>query len=347
MPKMKAIQKPGPREGAQIVEAEVPTPGPHDLLIRVRATSVCGTDLHIYKWDAWAKSRLKPPLIFGHECCGEVVQVGASVRGFALGDYVSAESHIPCGYCFQCRTGLQHICSNLSILGVDVNGCFADYVTIPATCAWKNDPSLPVEIGSILEPMGNAVYATLIEDVSGRSVAVFGCGPTGLFSAGIAKASGASVVIAIDLNPGRMELARKMGADEVIAGNDPELADKVARLTGDLGVDVVLEMSGAAPAIRAGFKILKKGGRFTAFGLPTQPVELDFANDVIFKGARVFGINGREMFTTWYKMIGLLKSGRFKPDPVITHKFRLEDFEKAFAAMQSTETTCGKVVLLP
>ncbi|MBI5368395.1 MAG: L-threonine 3-dehydrogenase [Planctomycetes bacterium] len=344
---MKAIRKLGARAGMEVVDTDLPRIGPHDLLVRVRATSVCGTDLHIYKWDAWAQSRLKPPLTIGHECCGEVVEVGASVQGFKQGDYISAESHIPCGHCFQCRTGLQHICSNLSILGVDVNGCFADYVSIPAACAWQNDPSLPVEIGSILEPMGNAVYATLIEDVAGRSVAVFGCGPTGLFSCGVARAAGASLVIGIDLNPGRMELARKMGADHVIAGNDPELLDKIARLTGGLGIDVVLEMSGAPAAVKTGFRILTKGGRYTAFGLPSGPIELDFANDIIFKGARVLGINGREMFTTWYKMMGLLKSGRLKPDPVVTHKFRLEEFDKAFAAMQSNEVPCGKVVLLP
>ena len=345
---MKAIQKPKAAPGAALVEVPIPAIGAGELLVKVKGASICGTDVHIYEWDEWAQSRIKPPLVTGHECCGHVVEVGPGVTGFKEGDLVSLESHIPCGLCAVCRTGLQHICTNLKILGVDVQGVYADYVRIPAICAWKNDLSMPIEIATVMEPMGNAVYATLCEPVSGSSVLILGCGPVGLFATIVARASGAGPIIAVDINRNRLEMAKSLGAHEILDAKDGgAVVKRVLELTGGDGADVVLEMSGAPSAIRTGFRALRKGGRFTAFGLPSKPVEIDFNNDIIFKGARVLGINGREMYQTWYKMAGLVRSGQLDPRPVITHKFPLAEFDKAMETVRSKEGKVGKVMLIP
>ncbi len=346
--KMKAVVKPGPAPGAELATVDVPPPRPDEVLVKVKAASICGSDVHIWNWDAWARSRITPPLTIGHEFCGEIVEVGAQVSGLKAGDYVSAESHVYCGYCYQCRTELRHICGNLKILGVDINGGFAEFVAVPARCAWKNDPSLPIEVGSILEPLGNAVFATLCEDVTGKSVAVFGCGPQGLFAIAVAKAAGASLVLGIETVEYRRDMAFKMGADAVFDPAEPDVVQKLVNRTREgNGVDVVLEMSGHPVAIKNGFQCLRKGGRFTAFGIPSDPITMDLANDVIFKGARIVGINGRQIFQTWYQMAGLLASGALDVKPVITHKFPLAEFAAGFDAMRSRDKKCGKVVLLP
>lgn len=346
--KMKAIGKWKAAPGAQLVEVPIPQIGNGELLVKVKGASICGTDVHIYEWDEWAQGRIKPPLVTGHECCGHVVEVGPGVTGFAEGDLVSLESHIPCGLCAVCRTGLQHICTNLKILGVDTAGVYADYVKIPAICAWKNDPSLPIEIATVMEPMGNAVYASLCEPVSGTAVLITGCGPVGLFATIVCRAAGASRIFAVDVNPNRLEMAKALGAHETLDARDSDaVVKRVREATGGDGADVVLEMSGAPSAIRTGFKALRKGGRFTAFGLPSKPVEIDFNNDIIFKGARVIGINGREMFQTWYKMAGLVRSGTLDPRPVITHKFPLAEFDQAMATMRAKDGKVGKVMLIP
>lgn len=347
MAKMKAIMKPKAAPGAELVEVDVPKAGPTDLLVKVKATSICGTDVHIYNWDAWAQGRIKPPLVFGHEFCGEVLEVGSLVTGFAQGDFISAESHIPCGYCYQCRNDQQHICGNLKILGVDTQGCFADYVALPAVCAWKNSKSMPPETACIQEPLGNAVYTTLCEDVAGLSVAVFGCGPAGLFTVGVAKAAGAGKVIHIIKHDFRRKISQQMGSDIMIAYNDPQLKQKVLEATNNVGVDVVCEMTGNVDAINQGLDIVRKGGRFTAFGIASSPSVQMNINSLIFKGARIVGINGRQMYRTWYQMAGLLNSGKLNPAPVITHKFKLTEFEKGFAAMKSSDRQSAKIVLIP
>jgi threonine 3-dehydrogenase len=344
---MKAIMKMKPCAGAEMVTVDIPKPGPRDLLVRVKATSICGTDAHIYGWDAWSQSRIKPPIIFGHEFCGEVVEVGSLVAGFKKGDFVSAESHIPCGYCYQCRNDQQHICGNLKILGVDTNGCFADYVVLPEVCAWKNDKSMPPEIASVQEPLGNAVYTVLCEDVTGQTVAVFGCGPAGLFTVGVAKAAGAGSVIHIIKHEFRASISKQMGSDIIIKHDDPQLKDKIMQATNNIGVDAVMEMSGNQKAILDGLDILRKGGRFTAFGISSETLVNMNLNALIFKGARILGINGRLMYKTWYQMAGLLKSGKLNPGPVITHKFKLDEFEKGFAAMKSPDRQSAKIVMFP
>ncbi|MFA5794378.1 MAG: L-threonine 3-dehydrogenase [Candidatus Brocadiia bacterium] len=347
MAKMKAIIKPKAAPGAELVDVDIPKIGPTDLLVKVKATSICGTDAHIYNWDAWSQSRIKPPLIMGHEFAGEVVEIGPMVRGFAKGDFISAESHIPCGYCYQCRNDQQHICSNLKILGVDINGCFAEYVALPSVCAWKNDKSLPPEIASIQEPLGNAVYATLCEDVAGQTTAVFGCGPAGMLTVGVANAGGAAKIIHIIRNDFLKDLSKKMGSTMIIAWDDPKLVDKIMKATDGVGVDVVLEMSGSPEAMNQGLEIVRKGGRYTAFGLaPEQTVSIRM-NDLIFKGARIIAINGRQMFRTWYQMAGLLNSGRLNPAPVITHKFKMSEFKEAFALIKPVDRKSSKVVLFP
>ncbi len=344
---MKAVLKPGPAAGAEIRDVEMPVCGPDDLLLKVRATSICGTDLHIYNWDPWAQSAIKPPLVFGHEFTGEIVEVGRNVKGFKAGENVSVESHIDCGECYQCRHGMKHICDRLQIIGVHRAGCFAQYVSIPARVAWKNSPGMPAEIATLMEPMGNAVHVVNASKVAGKTVAVFGCGPAGLFAIATAKAYDAAAIYAVDVNKHRLELAKSVGANELLDGADPDLVPKVVKLSGGYGADNTLEMSGNNKAIANGLRCLKKGGTFAAFGLPSKPIELDLANDVIFKGRTILGIVGRLMFETWEQMQQLLDSGRLNPRPIITHQFKLAEFEKAITTFKSDNAKVGKVVLTP
>ncbi|OHB71092.1 MAG: L-threonine 3-dehydrogenase [Planctomycetes bacterium RBG_16_43_13] len=349
MPKMKAIMKKEPSPGATVVDAEIPTIRSDEVLIKVKAASICGTDLHIYNWDSWAQSYIKPPRIFGHEFCGEVVEVGKDVKNFHIprvrairtGDFVSAESHIPCGKCPQCLSDNMHICENIRMIGGDVNGGYAEYVAIPAICAWKHNKPIKAEIASIFEPMGNSVHVVMAANVEGKSVAIFGCGPTGLFAIGVAKAVGARKVIAIDVNKLRLELAQDMKADEIINGKDYDLLDRIRN------VDVVLEMSGSSMAITNGLVGLKKGGTFIAFGLPSEPPRIDIANLVIMKEIKIKGIFGRLMFKTWEDMDKLIESGRLDPSPAITHHFPLTQFDEAIKTIKATDIKCGKVVLIP
>lgn len=341
---MKAITKPGPGPGVEMREVPVPEVGPNDVLVKIQAASVCGTDVHIYTWDAWASARLRPPLIIGHEFAGVVVRVGKDVTRVKPGDYISAESHVVCGKCLQCRLGQYHTCQNVRILGVDTDGCFAEYAIVPENNAWHNDPSLPVHLASAQEPLGNAVYATLIEPVTASSVAIFGCGPTGLCAAAVAKAAGAGLVVAIDVNPYRLDLAERMGAYLTLNPREDDVVAELRRRTDGNGVDVVVEMSGNPQAIRQGLDSLRMGGRFTAFGIPSEPVEVDFS-EVIFKGIRMLGVSGRRMFETWYQTAALLKTERLNLVPLVTHRFPMDEFDKAMEVMKSGQS--GKVVLTP
>lgn len=346
--KMRAIMKTRPGPGFEMVEVPIPTPGPRDVLIKVKATSICGTDRHIYHWNAWAAGRIKPPLTIGHEVAGHVVEVGRDVTLLKVGDFVSAESHIPCTVCPVCRNGQQHICARLKILGIDTPGTYAEYAVIPETVAWKNDPNLDPAIASIMEPLGNAVYTVLAEPVTGRTVAVFGDGPAGLNAVAVARAAGAGTIFQVGKYPFRLELGRKMGSDVALNITDPatDVVKTILEATDGFGVDVVLEMTGSQQAIDDGIKVLRKGGRFSAFGLPSGPVQIDL-NGLVFKGARLLGINGRLMWETWFQMAGLLRSGKLDPSPVITHRIPLDDFEKGFQAMDSADRMVGKVVMFP
>ncbi|GGA34766.1 L-threonine 3-dehydrogenase [Kroppenstedtia guangzhouensis] len=342
---MRALVKHHAGFGAQLREVPIPVPGPDEVLVKVRATTICGTDVHIYRWDDWASARVKTPMIFGHEFSGEVVEVGAGVRQLSVGDHVSAETHIVCGYCPQCRRGEAHVCANTEIIGVHRTGCFAEYAVMPADNLWKHNEELPPEVASAMEPMGNAVHTALSGPIAGKSVAVIGCGPIGVMAVAVANAAGASQVIALDLNEYRLELARKMGADVQIHSGRQDPVRETAKWTKNRGVDVVLEMSGNATAIRQGFSMLTAGGRISMLGLPTRPVELDVSNEIVFKGIQVHGIVGRRMYETWQQTTAFLESGQVDLAPMITHRFSLDEFEKGFEQMMSGNS--GKVVLYP
>jgi threonine 3-dehydrogenase len=347
METMWAIRKRGPEPGLALEEVPVPVPRDDEVLVEVEAASVCGTDLHIFRWDAWAQHRINPPLTLGHEFAGTVVDVGRTVRHVAAGDYVSAESHVTCGGCFHCRTGRAHMCERTQILGVDRDGAFAKYVAVPESVIWQNDRAkLPPEIATLQEPFGNAVFALSHEDVAGKTVAILGCGPVGLFSIGIARASGAGRVLASDRTPFRLALAEQMG---VHAALDVRDVDDVTAwfLEQNEGEhpDVVFEMSGAAKAIGDAFRIVRNGGRVILFGIPAQPVEFDVAEALIFKNLTVSAVSGREVFATWYKTRWLLEHGVVDLRPLITEELDLTQFERAFALLESGEAC--KIVLHP
>lgn len=343
---MKAVVKPAPGKGAELRDVPIPTPQENEVLVQVKATSICGTDVHIYNWDAWSQSRIKTlPQTLGHEFCGTVIQAGKNVRHLKEGDFVSAETHIPCGHCKQCLTGQIHICSNLKILGVDCNGSFAEYIAVPEIVAWKNPPELIPEEASVQEPLGNAVYCTLVESVTGKSVVIMGDGPTGLFAVAVARAAGATPVFLVGLTPTRLDIARKLKADFVINALEESAEKIILDETGGLGADVVLEMSGSEGGVQTGFRVLRKGGRFSAFGVLPDKTVMDINNNIVFKGSTVFGINGRLMFETWFILSNLLKYKRIDISPVITHRLPLEDFAQGFDLMNSK--SCGKVILFP
>jgi threonine 3-dehydrogenase len=344
---MKAIVKKRPEPGAVVESVEVPRIDHHDVLIRVHATSICGTDLHIYNWDAWSQNRIRIPQILGHEFCGEVVEVGNAVQSIQVGDFVSAETHIVCHVCFQCRTGQAHVCQNCKIIGVDRDGSFAEYVSVPELAVWKNSPSLRSDLASIQEPLGNAVQATLVEDVAGKSVVVTGCGPTGLFAVAIAKACGATAVYAADVNDYRLRLARSMGATETYnpRTGGRSLGEWVLEANEGFGVDVALEMSGSPAAVQGAFQAVRNGGRVTLFGIPSRPIELDLAEGIIFKGITIHGVTGRRLFDTWYRTRWFLEAGILNIDPVITHRMKFEDIDEAMGLMAAGQ--CGKIVLTP
>ncbi len=343
--KMLAAMKLKRAVGAEMAEIALPRPKADEVLLKIRACSICGTDKHIYNWDNWAQNRIKTPLVFGHECCGEVMEVGSAVKSIKVGDYISAETHIPCLHCFQCRTGNMHLCQNLSILGVDVNGIFAEYAVVPEVCCWKNDSTLPVEIACIQEPFGNAVYTVMESNVGAKRVAIIGDGPTGAFACGVARAVGAVKIYNLGMIPFNLDICRKMGADVSInVVEDRNYRERILDETNG-GVDVVMDMAGNKNAVSDGFAILRRTGTFTAFGIAPAPFEFDMAQNIVFKGARVIGINGRKMFDTWYQLRNLLDSGKVDIRPVISHKFPFKDFLKAFETAISTTTPSAKVVL--
>ena len=336
---MKALVKTQAAAGMEMREVPVPEIGPSDVLIAVETASVCGTDLHIYHWDEWAQRRIKPPYTPGHEFSGTVAAVGEMVQGVKVGDFVSAEMHVACGHCLQCRSGQAHVCQFVKILGVDADGAFAEYVRVPASNVWKLDTAIPREWGSLLDPFGNAVHTVLSGAIAGQTVAVMGCGPIGLFAIAVAKACGASTVFAIEPNATRRRLGLKMGASVALDAGASDVEELVKDGTGWNGVDVLLEMSGHPAAIRQGFKLLRMGGRASLLGIPARAVEIDLADAVIFKGATVLGINGRKMYETWYQAEALLKDGKIDLAPVITHRLALEQFDEAMHLLESGEAS--------
>ncbi len=338
---MRALVKAKPERGLWMQEVTVPTPGPNDLLIRIKKAAICGTDLHIYNWDHWAQHAIEPPLVAGHEFMGEVVELGSHVEGFSLGDRVSGEGHITCGHCRRCRAGKRHLCRNTKGIGVNRPGAFADYLVIPAGNAFKLPPSIPDEVAAFLDPLGNAAHTALSFDLVGEDVLITGAGPIGCMAAAIAHHVGARKIVVTDINEHRLELARKLGATRVVNPARDDLEAVMEEIDMSEGFDVGLEMSGAPAAFRSMLEVMNHGGNVALLGIFEDPVAIDW-DKVIFKGLHLKGVYGREMFETWYKMAALLQSG-LNVVPVLTHRFKRDAFEEGFAVMNTGQ--CGKVVL--
>ena len=315
--KMLTISKMEPKRGGVMVEKPVPEIKDDEILVKVLATSVCGTDVHIYQWDPWAQSRIPVPQTMGHELAGEVVKIGSRVSHIQVGDIVSAETHIVCGLCEFCLSGQAHICKNTKVLGVDRDGAFAQYIAIPAINAMVNDPTVPPELLCVQEPLGNAVHTVLSGEIIGKTVAVVGVGPIGIMAVDVAKAVGAAKVIAIDINDYRLNLAKELGADHIINAKDADVVSIVRGLTKGAGVDVVCEMSGSGFALNQALNYVKDGGRVSILGIPTKPVEIEVGKNIVFKGLTIHGITGRRMYQTWFQVKALIDSGRLHLDKKI------------------------------
>jgi threonine 3-dehydrogenase len=344
---MKAIVKTSHARGAAYRDAETPSPGKDELLIRVTSASISPGDLAAYNWTDPLFPRQKLPFVFGEEFCGEVVEAGAQARGFQAGDFVSVESHLYCGVCAQCRNDERHICQYLRVIGRDLPGGLAEYAVVPARCAWKHTDDSLKDVGALLGAFGSSVHAVLSEDIVGKNVVISGCQPQGLFAAAIARAGGARKVIALDQSAYRRRLALKMGATLTLDPKEKGCLDKLSKACGPEGAAMVAEMSGAASAVELGLKALRPGGRFVAYGVPGAKLSLDYAGDIVRRGARLEGVAGREIFRSWFKTESLLKSGAVDLRPAVTHKFRFADFRKAFDLINSKEQKCGKVLLVP
>jgi threonine 3-dehydrogenase len=338
---MHALVKARAAEGIELQDIPKPVVGPNDILIRVKRSAICGTDVHIYNWDAWAQKTIPVPMAVGHEYCGEVVEVGSEVSGFSPGDRVSGEGHITCGYCRNCRAGRRHLCRNTVGVGVNRPGCFAEYLVIPAFNAFKLPAAIDDEIAAILDPLGNAVHTALAFDVVGEDVLITGAGPIGIMAAAIVRFIGARNVVITDVNDYRLELARKMGATLALNVTRDSLDDAMKQLGMQEGFDVGLEMSGNAAALREMLRTLHHGGSVAMLGIPSTEVAIDW-NNVVFKGLTIKGIYGRQMFETWYKMAALLQSG-LNIRPVITHRFPYTQYQVAFDIMRRGQS--GKVVM--
>jgi threonine 3-dehydrogenase len=341
---MRALVKESAGPGIVLRDVPVPSCGPNEALIRVHHAGVCGTDLHIWEWDSWARSRLRPPLVVGHEFAGSIAQLGPGAGDdlLAVGDMVTAEGHVVCGHCLQCRLGAAHLCRRTQIIGVDRDGAFADYIVMPASNVMKLD-GIPTEIGAIMDPLGNAVHTVLEADVPGSTVLVLGCGPIGCFAVGVARAAGASLVMASDYNPKRLELARRMGAQVTLNPGTDDVVARVRELTGGDGVDLVCEMSGHPSGHAQAFAAARLGGRVNLLGTPNRTTEVDFAAEVIFKGLTLYGVTGRKMYQTWHQMLRFLRAKQLNPAPVITHRFPLECIAEAIQVIKDGQA--GKVIL--
>lgn len=356
MATMQAVVKTKPEYGAESQEKPIPKAKGDWVVVKVRATSICGTDVHIYKWDPWSAQRIGAkalPQILGHEVAGEVVEVGPHCKRIKVGDYISAETHIYDPGDLTSMLGALHVGRNMKILGVDFDGCFAEYFALPEAICWPNDPSIPPEIASIQEPLGNACYAVLGEDadVAGKTMVITGDGPISLFAIGVARAVGVAKIIHFGKYDVNMEIGRKMGADLQMHTNKTtgkERLQFVLDHTGGNGVDIALEMVGSPDSIQDCFAMVRKAGRVTAFGIAAEsPLPVDYNNGIVFKGCQIHGINGRKIFDTWYRNRNLLANGRLDPTPVITDMFLLSDYAKGFEKMTERPRKSAKVVLFP
>ena len=338
---MKALVKSKAERGIWLEDIPAPTVGHNDVLIKVSRTAICGTDIHIYKWDDWARSTIPVPLAIGHEFVGEIVEIGSEVMGFVPGDRVSAEGHITCGVCRNCRAGRRHLCINTIGVGVNRPGAFAEFISVPAFNVFKLPDVISDDMAAILDPLGNATHTALSFDLVGEDVLITGAGPIGIMAVAIARYAGARHVVITDINDYRLDLARKMGASAALNVTVDSLDDTMKELGMTEGFDVGMEMSGNPQAFRDMLRTMHHGGRVAILGIPPEETAVDW-NQIIFKGLIIKGVYGREMFETWYKMSSMLQSG-LNIGPVITHHFRLNDYQEAFELMASGQT--GKVIL--
>jgi len=338
---MKALVKRTAEPGLSLADVPEPKPGINDVLIRVDRTGICGTDLHIYKWDAWAQKTIPVPMVVGHEFVGEVVEVGANVNDFHPGDVVSAEGHVVCGRCRNCLAGRRHLCKDTSGIGVNRPGAFAEFIAVPMTNVWHHKPDIDRDVAAIFDPFGNAVHTALSFDLLGEDVLVTGAGPIGIMGAAVAKHAGARFVVVTDVNDYRLDLAKQMGADVAVNVSRESLRDVQQRLGMREGFDVGLEMSGNPAAFRTMIERMCHGGKIAMLGIPSEPMPIDW-NKVIFNMLTIKGIYGREIYETWYKMTVMIESG-LDIRPVITHRFHFTEFEKGFEVMKTGQS--GKVIL--
>lgn len=340
---MKAIMKKVAGLGLSMEEVEKPTNlGPRDVLIKVRRASICGTDVHIYEWNEWAQSKIRPPMITGHEMAGEVVAIGSAVTRVKIGDVVTSETHIPCETCYQCKTGRMHVCKNLKILGVDRDGIFAEYAVIPETVLWKFSPEIPLDYASVMEPFGNAIHTVSSTNLLGKTALISGAGPIGLMAIQVAKVGGATTVIVSEVDPFRIEMAKNNGADVVINPMEKDLVKEVYSQLDD-GVDVLFEMSGSKKALEDGLKCVTMGGEAAVLGLFGKKIDIDFDSLITMRGITVHGITGRRMFQTWRIADELLRTKKVDLSKVVTHVLPFEEWDKGFELMINKK--CGKVVL--
>ncbi len=338
---MKALVKAKPERGIWMQDIPVPEVGHNDVLIRVNRSAICGTDIHIYQWDDWAQHTIPVPLAVGHEFSGTIVECGIEVRGFEPGDRVSAEGHITCGVCRNCRAGRRHLCMNTKGVGVNRPGAFAEYIAVPAFNVFKLPAAITDDMAAILDPLGNATHTALSFDLVGEDVLITGAGPIGIMAVAIARYAGARHIVITDVNDYRLELARKMGASVALNVTRDSIDDTMQALGMEEGFDVGMEMSGNPAAFRDLLRTMHHGGKVALLGIPPDDTAIDW-NQVIFKGLILKGIYGREMFETWYKMASMLQSG-LNIEPVITHHFGIDEFEPAFELMESGQS--GKVIL--
>jgi threonine 3-dehydrogenase len=338
---MKALVKRSAEPGLWLEDVSEPEVGINDVLIRVDRTGICGTDVHIYRWDAWAEKTIPVPMVIGHEFVGEIVEIGSNVADFRPGDIVSGEGHVVCGRCRNCMAGRRHLCAHTKGIGVNRSGAFAEYIALPMTNIWRHAESIDPDIASIFDPFGNAVHTALSFPVLGEDVLITGAGPIGCMAAAVARHAGARYVVVTDVNPWRLELARRMGASRTIDVRSERIVEVQSELGMVEGFDVGLEMSGSPAAFREMLDNMCHGGKIAMLGIPTEEMAIDW-NDVVFNMITIKGIYGREMYETWYKMTVMLESG-LDISPIVTHRFHFTEFQQGFETMISGDS--GKVIL--
>ncbi len=343
---MCGVLKESPAPGA-VYRTDLPVPkvGPNDILVKIRAVAICGTDLHIMEWNAYASERVPAPMVFGHEFSGDIVEVGSNVTEFKVGDRIAAETHIPCNHCQQCVTGHRHICENMKIIGVHVPGAFAEYISIPQDCAYKIADSVSYKMGAMLEPMGVGVHGVSVADVEDKNVVIFGCGPIGLMAIGAAKVWGAKKIVAVDVFDDKLEIAKKMGAAVCVNSKFQVATEIIPKAFDGAYADVVIDYTGANSAILQGLASVKKGGKMVLVGLTNKELSLDLSNQIIYKELTIVGVTGRLMYQTWKECEEILESDDFHLDAVVGGIYPLESFQSAFDDIQAGKP--GKMILVP